>query len=112
MANEVRKKDSDLPYVLVACGVFTATLFCVDVFYHNMHVLWHSWVAVPFTILHIMIAVLWVIVVHGIEDPRTYVYRKLLLGATVAALLLVLAHRAGYISDKMDQETIDETKKR
>jgi len=112
MPNENRKIDSDLPYVLIACGVFTLTLVAVDIFYGNIHSLLHSWVKVPFTILHILIAVLWVIVINGINDPRTYVYRKLLLGVTITALILVLAHRDGYISDKMDQETIDETKKR
>jgi len=110
MANEVKKKDSDLPYVLIGCGIFTLVLLIVDFTYGNMNALLHSWVKLPFAILHIIISALWAIIIIEIDNPNFDIYRKWLLAATIATLLLILGHRAGFISDKMFKEDVNKNK--
>jgi hypothetical protein len=101
-----KKTDSDLPGILVGCGVFILGLIIVDCTYSGIGIMLHTWLKWPFIIFHIWILVLSIIVIAKISDPNYDKYRYALIAVTIAALLLVIAHRAGFVSDKMFQEDI------
>lgn len=111
MTNQVNKnKDSDLPYVLIGCGIFTLVLIITDFTYGNMIGLMHSWVKWPFIILQLAAIVLWITILIGIENPNFDFYRKILLFVVIVALFCVLGHRAGWLSDKAFQEDVEKNK--
>lgn len=112
MNQEIRTKgdDGELSSLIVVNGIFTLALLLIDIFYKNIGSLLSSWLLVPFLILHIGVVVGWVVVIAKRNDPNFDVMRKALLFVLIGALLLLLAHRAGWVSDKMMQEEVDKNK--
>src|SRR6478735_5224382 len=110
--NDVNKKpDSDLPYLLVAAGIFSLALAIVDATYSNLSAMSGALKA-GVIIGHIAICVLWYVCIKNIDSPNHDIYRKWLFAITIIILAAVLFHRAGFISGKMFNETIEETKQR
>ena len=107
MANDIKKKkDSDLPGIIIGCGIFILGLIIVDTTYSGVGAILKSWLKWPFIITHLGVLVLSIIVIAKIKDPNYDKYRMALLAVTIGALLIVFGHRAGFISDKMFQEDI------
>lgn len=110
MTNEVKKKkDNDWSYVLIGCGIFTVVLLIADLTYKGLGQA-SGWFKTLFVILHAILGILWFLVIRGIEDPNKDYLRKWLLAISIATLILVMGHRAGYISDKLFQEEVDRNK--
>lgn len=111
MANAIRKKDSDLPYLLIGCGIFTLVLIIVDLTYSNMAGLLHSGkLAIAFWVTHIATIALWILVLIQMNDPNFDKFRWLLLIVNILALFTVLGHRAGWLSDKAFDEEVNKNK--
>ena len=79
MANFLKKfftrEDGELSQILIGCGIFTIVALIVDFTYGHIGGLLHSWYAVPFYLLHIFLALSWVIVIAGRNNPNLEYWR-------------------------------------
>lgn len=111
MATEQKKKkDNEISFVLVACGIFGIALLIVDFTYGNMGALLSSGLKWPFYLLHSAVIGLWVAMIALINNPNADVLRKWLIAATIATLLLVLGHRAGFLGNRMFEDDVEKNK--
>lgn len=110
VTDQKKKKDDEISFLLAGCGIFTVVLLIVDFTYGNMNSLLSSGWKWPFYILHGAIFALWIAVVSLIKNPNADALRKWLIAANIAALLLVLGHRSGFLGDKMFQEDVEKNK--
>lgn len=105
------KNDKDeLLSILLACGVFTLALLIVDFTYGNMEGLIHSWIKIPFIVVHILLFIGWIAAINYRGEPNLDWVRKAVIALAIAGLLLILSHRAGWLSEKMFQEDVDKNK--
>lgn len=113
MTNQQKKSgnDGELASILIVIGiVFSGTLIAADIFYGNMSGLLNSWVKWPFVVLHVLALIQWFVVVKTISEPNLEWVRWTLTFTLLAALLLVMAHRSGWVSQQMFQQDVDENK--
>lgn len=110
MENEVKKKDDELLSIFLSCGIFTVVMFIADFTYGNIEALLHSAWSIPFYVLHGLLFVGWVVAIAFYKDPNFDWVRKIIIGLAIAALLLVMGHRSGWIGEKMFDEEVDKNK--
>lgn len=113
MTTEQKKKgdDGELASILIVLGlIFSGTLLAVDIFYGNMTGLMHSWVKFPFLALHVLAIIQWFVVIKTRNEPNLEWVRWTLTFTLIAALLVVMSHRSGWVGDKMFQEEVDKNK--
>jgi predicted tellurium resistance membrane protein TerC len=111
MTNQNKAGESDKPYLIVVAGIFALVLLIIDAFYQNIGGM-SAWLKGAVILAHIVIAILWFICLKGIDDPNKDIYRWALILLIVFTIIIVMSHRAGWISDKMFKETVEETKSR
>jgi hypothetical protein len=113
MENEVKKKgdDGELASILIVLGgIFTVTLLGVDIFYGNMSALLHSWVMWPFAVFHVVALILWIIVLKFKDEPNLEWTRWALAFSLLTCIIIVMAHRSGWLSKKMFDEEVNKNK--
>jgi len=110
MTNEVKKKkDGEFSAILLACGIFTIALLVVDFTYSNFAAM-RGWWLLGAAVSHIAVVALWVLVFITRNDPNKDFFRWLLIFAAIAALIIVMAHRASWVDDKMFDEDVNKAK--
>jgi predicted tellurium resistance membrane protein TerC len=111
MTNQNKAGESDKPYLVIAAGIFSLVLLIVTAFYQNIGAM-APLLKGAVILGYIVVGVLWYICLKKIDSPNHDVYRYWLIGLIVLLIIVVMAHRAGWYSDKMFRETVEETKMR
>lgn len=109
MATNVKKKDDEFSFILAGCGVFTLVLVIADFFWAK----WGSmsfWIIALIVILHALTAFAWYKIVRNWQDPNYDYWRKIVIATAIAGILVIMGHRAGWLENKMFQETVEENK--
>lgn len=103
-----KKKDDEFSFILAGCGVFTVVLVIADF-------LWAKWGAMPVWVLalviifHALTALGWFKILNNWKDPNYDYWRKVVIATAVAALIVIMGHRADWIGK---QRFIDKTEQR
>lgn len=104
-----KKKDDEFSFILLGCGVFTLTLVVIDFFFAK----WGSmsfWIIALAVIFHAATALAWYKVAKNWQDPNYDYWRKIVVGASIAAILVIMLHRAGWIENKMFESDVEKAK--
>lgn len=112
MTNEVKtKSDNELLFIIIVLGIiFTGTLTAIDIFYGNMSGLMNSWAKWPFIVLHVLALIQWFVVIKTKDQPNMEWCRWTLAVTLIAAILLVMSHRSGWLGDNGFQEDVQKNK--
>ena len=111
MENKAKKSSGELVSVIVVIGViFTGALVAVDLLYGNMSGLLSSWARWPFIVLHVLAIIQWFVVIKTMDEPNLEWVRFTLAITLIAAILLVMGHRSGWLGGKQFQEDVNKNK--
>lgn len=109
-----KRKDSDVPYVVIACGVFTVVLLIIDFTYKNFGGLFHSdslWYGIPVILLHIALAYSWFQTIRFFNDPNKNYWRGLAIACAIGAAALIMFHRSEWLGKKEFEKTVEQNKR-
>lgn len=107
--NNYKKADDELPVLLIVNGIFSLVLFLVDLFYSAFAEMSGLYL-IFIVILHIGVAISWIVVYHNWKNPNFDWSRKLLIALIVVSIIAVGLHRAGVNEDRAMQEDADKAK--
>jgi hypothetical protein len=105
----LKKKDDEFSILVLVCGIFTLTLVICDFFYAK----WGSmnfWILALAVIFHAVTAFAWYKVIRNWQDPNYDYWRKILVAAAIAGILVVMGHRAGWIENQMFEKDVEKAK--
>jgi amino acid transporter len=109
MATSIKKKDDEFSFILLGCGVFSLALFIIDIFAAKWGVM-NFWIIFIIVVLHAATAFSWVQIVRHWKDPNKDYWRKIVLATSIAAILVIMGHRAGWIENKMFEQDVEKAK--
>jgi FtsH-binding integral membrane protein len=96
MATTTKKKDDEFKSILLACGLFTVGLVIVDLFFSKFGAM-PVWVLLLVIAFHALTAWSWVNIFRHWQDPNKDYWRKVVIVAAIAGILVVLGHRGDWI---------------
>lgn len=109
MNTVAKKKDDEFSMVALVCGIFTLALVIIDLFFAKWGAM-NFWIILLAVIFHALTAFAWFKVVRNWSDPNYDYWRKICIGAAIAAILVIMGHRAGWIENKMFEKDVQENK--
>lgn len=106
-----KRKDDELPVLILVNGLFTAALLGVDIFYSNWHGMFVDWyVGVAAIVFHLASTLAWYIVLANWQDPNFDGARKWLVALLIATLGIVAGYRASYNEHRMFEQDVEKAK--
>lgn len=108
-----KKKDSDVPYVAIVCGLFTIVLLIIDFTYKNfMGLFQHDslWYGIPVIILHVALVISWVVVIKNFNNPNYNYWRAIAILVAIATSMLILFHRSEWLGKIDFDNTVKKNK--
>jgi FtsH-binding integral membrane protein len=91
-----KKRDDEFTSILIACGVFTVALVIIDLFFGRWGKM-EVWVISLAIAFHALTAWAWVKIFQHWQDPKYDYWRKVVIVAAIAAIIVVMGHRADWI---------------
>lgn len=91
-----KKKDDEFSFILLGCGIFTLGLLIVDIFFSKFGVM-PVWVLLLVIIFHALTAWSWIKIFQHWQDPNKDYWRKVVIVAAIAGIMVVLGHRNDWI---------------
>lgn len=107
--NLKKEEKDEFSFILLVCGIFTLALVIIDFFAAK----WGSmaaWIIILVVILHAFTAWAWLKVIRNWTDPNFDYWRKLVIAGAIAAILVIMFHRAGWIENKMFEQDVEKAK--
>jgi len=93
-----KKKDDELPFLVIGSAIFTIALICVDIWYSDWNTMFHSKDILAMfgpiaVILHLAIISGWIFVISKWKDPNYDYLRKMLIYVIIVTLFIVAGFR-------------------
>jgi predicted ferric reductase len=106
----LNKEDKDeFSFILLGCGIFTLALVIIDFFTAKWGVM-PGWVLTLVIVFHGLTALSWVRIIQKWKDPKYDYWRKVVIAAAIAAILVIMFHRAGWLENKAFEQDVEKAK--
>ncbi len=110
-----KRKDDELPFLVIGSAIFTIALIFVDIRYSDWNTMFHtSGIAAILgpiaVILHLAILSGWVFVIAKWKDPNYDYLRRILIYVILVTLFIVAGFRVAKNDNKMFQDDVDKAK--
>lgn len=111
--NNTKKKDDELPILILVSGIFTAALLYVDMAYSDYNLLFtgiYTFIGSMVILMHLAIIAAWFIVLKNWQDPNFDGARKWLLMLVIITMVVVAGSKVISNEDRMMHEDIEKAK--
>ena len=104
-----KKRDDEITVTVVVCGIFSLALLIILLTAGNIGVMGFSLrlLAYGFTGLT---ALAWIILLKNFNDPNYDYWRKICIGAAIAAIIVIMGHRVGWLERLQVQKDTEQNK--
>lgn len=107
--NLKKEERDEFSFILAGCGVFTLALVIIDFFAAKWGFM-SGWIIILVVILHAVTALAWYKIIRNWTDPAFDYWRKVVIASAIAAIIVIMLHRAGWIENKMFQQDVEKAK--
>lgn len=109
MATIPKKKDDEFSVLVIVCGIFSLTLVIIDFFAAKWGQM-NFWIILLALIFHALTAFAWVKAIRNWQDPNYDYWRKICVAGAIAAILIIMGHRAGWLENQMFEKDVEKAK--
>lgn len=104
-----KKRDDEITVTVVVCGIFSLVLLLVLLFAGNIGAMGALLRILAFGFTGLT-ALAWVVLLKNFNDPNYDYWRKLCISFAIAAIIVIMGHRAGWLGEKQFRADVEKAK--